>query len=85
MLNLSAAIRFMILCKRRTVLWFFLVIVVPLPSQALEVTVVAWNVYSDEHSGTYRYPELIDAIVKIDADIVCLQEVTSSFATMPVF
>jgi len=58
---------------------YLIVLTLSTNSSAAELSVMSWNVYFDDISGQTRYPKIINAIDKHQADIICLQEVTDSF------
>jgi len=60
----------------------FLTSVMPILSQADELTLMTWNVYYDDDSGKTRYPNIMEMIGRENTDVVCLQEVTPTFVTL---
>ncbi|OUR95819.1 hypothetical protein A9Q84_15065 [Halobacteriovorax marinus] len=40
---------------------------------------MTWNIYFDDESGLKRYPAILETILKKQAAVVCLQEVTDVF------
>jgi endonuclease/exonuclease/phosphatase family metal-dependent hydrolase len=41
--------------------------------------ILSWNIYFDDESGKERYPLILDELLKLNSDIICLQEVTNDF------
>jgi len=48
-------------------------------SNSQTLSVISWNVWFDDVSGKVRYPLILDELESEQADIVLLQEVTSTF------
>ena len=46
------------------------------------LSVLSWNVYYDDDTGEERYPKIMKQLAASNADVVCLQEVTSTFSAL---
>jgi tyrosyl-DNA phosphodiesterase 2 len=52
-----------------------------LPQGIETLTIVTWNVWFDQFMFARRCQEIIDILLHLDADFICIQEATAAFVT----